>query len=209
LRLHQPITRLPRISQGRFTPRLRYSHFSLGFHFASITAGGSAPLIATALLAWTGSGYVIALYILLSAAVTFASAIFLPDLTNSEMSQEVAWQTDTFRSACWSGGAGFTSARKWLRSRNFDARHHSDRQFLSAWLTTRFEAIGHGRTDGVAISDLSGRSSCRSLLWLSTPGAACTSADRGFRADLRDGAPEARYRAGSAGPSGQIFARGG
>jgi hypothetical protein len=32
----------------------------------------------TALLAWTGSGYVIALYILLSAAVTFVSAMFLP-----------------------------------------------------------------------------------------------------------------------------------
>ena len=73
-----------------FTPRLRYSGFSLGFHFASITAGGPAPLIATALLAWTGSGYVIALYILLSAAVTFASAIFLPDLTNRDISQEVA-----------------------------------------------------------------------------------------------------------------------
>ena len=73
-----------------FTPRLRYSGFSLGFHFASITAGGPAPLIATALLAWTGSGYVIALYILLCAAVTFASAIFLPDRTNRDISQEVA-----------------------------------------------------------------------------------------------------------------------
>jgi MFS family permease len=73
-----------------FTPRLRYSGFSLGFHFASITAGGPAPLIATTLLAWTGSGYVIALYILLSAAVTFVSAMFLPDLTNRDISQEVA-----------------------------------------------------------------------------------------------------------------------
>ena len=59
-------------------------------HFASITAGGPAPLIATALLAWTGSGYVIALYILLSAAVTFVSAMFLPDRTNRDISQEVA-----------------------------------------------------------------------------------------------------------------------
>ena len=73
-----------------FTPRLRYSGFSLGFHFASITAGGPAPLIATALLAWTGSGYVIALYSLLSAAVTFVSAMFLPDRTNRDISQEVA-----------------------------------------------------------------------------------------------------------------------
>ena len=47
-------------------------------------------MIATALLAWTGSGYVIALYILLCAAVTFASAMFLPDRTNRDISQEVA-----------------------------------------------------------------------------------------------------------------------
>jgi hypothetical protein len=47
-------------------------------------------LIATALLAWTGSGYVIALYVLLSAAVTFALALFLPDLANRDISQEVA-----------------------------------------------------------------------------------------------------------------------
>src|SRR5262249_31064601 len=60
-----------------FTPRLRYSGFSLGFHFASVPAGGPAPLIAPALLAADGSGYVIALYILLSAVVTFVSAMFL------------------------------------------------------------------------------------------------------------------------------------
>ena len=36
-----------------FSPRLRYSGASLGFHLASIIAGGPAPLIATALLAST------------------------------------------------------------------------------------------------------------------------------------------------------------
>src|SRR6266536_653549 len=65
-----------------FTPRLRYSGFSLGFHLSSITAGGPAPLIATALLAATGSGYVIALYILFCVVVTIVSTIFLPDHTN-------------------------------------------------------------------------------------------------------------------------------
>jgi hypothetical protein len=73
-----------------FTPRLRYSGFSLGFHLASITAGGPARLIATALLAATGSGYAIALYILFCAFVTVASTIFLPDRTNRDISQEVA-----------------------------------------------------------------------------------------------------------------------
>ena len=74
-----------------FTPRLRYSGFSLGFHFASITAGGPAPLIATALLAAYGSGYVIALYILVSVIVTIVSTVFLPDLTNRDISQEAVY----------------------------------------------------------------------------------------------------------------------
>jgi hypothetical protein len=46
-----------------FTPRLRYSGSSIGYQLASVIAGGPAPLIATALLAATGSGYVIAAYI--------------------------------------------------------------------------------------------------------------------------------------------------
>jgi hypothetical protein len=43
-----------------FTPRLRYSGASIGYQLASALAGGPAPLIATALLAATGSGYAIA-----------------------------------------------------------------------------------------------------------------------------------------------------
>ena len=74
-----------------FTPRLRYSGFSLGFHLSSITAGGPAPLIATALLAVTGSGYVIALYILFCAVVSVAATIFLPDRTNRDISEEEAY----------------------------------------------------------------------------------------------------------------------
>jgi MFS family permease len=74
-----------------FTPRLRYSGFSLGFHLSSITAGGPAPLIATALLAVTGSGYVIALYILFCAVVSVAATIFLPDRTNRDISEEQAY----------------------------------------------------------------------------------------------------------------------
>ena len=71
-----------------FAPRLRYSGFSLGFHLASVTAGGPAPLIATALLAATGSGYVIALYILFCAVVSVVATIFLPDYTNRDISRE-------------------------------------------------------------------------------------------------------------------------
>ena len=74
-----------------FTPRLRYSGSSLGFHLASIIAGGPAPLIATALLAWTGSGYSIALYILISAVISIAATVPLPDYTNLDISEEPAY----------------------------------------------------------------------------------------------------------------------
>jgi MFS family permease len=76
-----------------FAPRLRYSGFSLGFHLSSITAGGPAPLIATALLAATGSGYVIALYILFCALVSVVTTSFLPDRTNRDISEEQAYGT--------------------------------------------------------------------------------------------------------------------
>jgi MFS family permease len=73
-----------------FPPRLRYSGFSLGFHLSSITAGGPAPLIATALFAATGSGYVVACYILFCAIVTILATTFLPDYTNRDISYENA-----------------------------------------------------------------------------------------------------------------------
>ena len=71
-----------------FTPRLRYSGSSLGFHLSSVIAGGPAPLIATALFAATGSGYTVALYILFCAVVSVTATAFLPDYTNRDISQE-------------------------------------------------------------------------------------------------------------------------
>ena len=71
-----------------FTPRLRYSGSSLGFHLSSVIAGGPAPLIATALFAATGSGYAVAGYILFCAIVSISATAFLPDYTNRDISQE-------------------------------------------------------------------------------------------------------------------------
>jgi MFS family permease len=73
-----------------FTPRLRYSGCSIGYHLASITAGGPAPLIATAILAWTGSGYAIAGYIAACAVVSIIATALMPDHTNKDISQERA-----------------------------------------------------------------------------------------------------------------------
>src|SRR6202043_598321 len=73
-----------------FSPRLRYSGSSLGFHLSSVIAGGPAPLIATALLAWTGSGYVIAGYIAACAVISIIATLLMPDYTNRDISEEHA-----------------------------------------------------------------------------------------------------------------------
>jgi MFS family permease len=74
-----------------FSPRLRYSGSSLGYHLASVIAGGPAPLIATALLASTGSGYSVAIYVLMCAIVSVSATALLPDYTNRDISQEHAY----------------------------------------------------------------------------------------------------------------------
>jgi hypothetical protein len=71
-----------------FTPRLRYSGSSLGFHLSSVIAGGPAPLIATALFAAYQSGYAVAVYILFCSIVSITATSFLPDYTNRDISQE-------------------------------------------------------------------------------------------------------------------------
>jgi MFS family permease len=71
-----------------FTPRLRYSGSSLGYQFASIIAGGPAPLIATALLAAFHSGAAVAVYIAACCVIGFISAARMPDFTGMDISAE-------------------------------------------------------------------------------------------------------------------------
>jgi MFS family permease len=71
-----------------FIPRLRYSGASIGFQFAAVFAGGPAPLIATALLASTGSGQVIALYIFGCTIVSVAATAALPNNKDRDFARE-------------------------------------------------------------------------------------------------------------------------
>jgi hypothetical protein len=77
------------IAEG-FTPRLRYSGCSIGYQLASVTAGGPAPLIATALFAAYGTGYAIAIYIAVCAIVSIIATMMMPDHTNKDISAENA-----------------------------------------------------------------------------------------------------------------------
>jgi hypothetical protein len=71
-----------------FTPRLRYSGASIGFQLAAVFAGGPAPLIATAILAATGSGQMIALYIFGCAIVSVAATAALPNNTDRDFARD-------------------------------------------------------------------------------------------------------------------------
>ncbi len=71
-----------------FTPRLRYSGASITYQLASITAGGPAPLIATALFATYHSGTPIAIYILITAIISIIATAFLKDYTGKDISAE-------------------------------------------------------------------------------------------------------------------------
>jgi MFS family permease len=71
-----------------FTPRLRYSGASITYQLASITAGGPAPLIATALFAVYKSGTPIAIYILVTAVISIIATMFLRDYTGKDVSAE-------------------------------------------------------------------------------------------------------------------------
>jgi hypothetical protein len=71
-----------------FSPRLRYTGASLGFHLASLIAGGPAPLIATALFVRYHTGYAISIYIALCAVVSLISTAMMPDYTGQDISRE-------------------------------------------------------------------------------------------------------------------------
>jgi hypothetical protein len=71
-----------------FTPRLRYSGASLGYQFASVIAGGPAPLIATALFAAYHTGYAVAVYLAICAVISLVSTALMPDYTSKDVSAE-------------------------------------------------------------------------------------------------------------------------
>jgi hypothetical protein len=61
-----------------FGTGVRYSGAGLGYQLASVIAGGPAPLIATAILARTGSSTWISLYIVGCAVVSFIALLLMP-----------------------------------------------------------------------------------------------------------------------------------
>lgn len=61
-----------------FPTKVRYTGFALSFNFANVVFGGTAPLVATALIKYTGNPIAPAYYILLIAAIALV-AIYYSD----------------------------------------------------------------------------------------------------------------------------------
>ncbi len=80
-----------------FGTNVRYSGVSLGYQMTAVFAGGLAPFIATALLAWAGDIWPVALYVMAAALISLISVYlatesFRDDLTE-EITQEPGRQT--------------------------------------------------------------------------------------------------------------------
>ncbi|MGE4062516.1 MAG: MFS transporter [Rhodospirillaceae bacterium] len=71
-----------------FTGRLRYSGASIGYQLTAIVAGGPAPIVATALLAYYGSGYAIAAYLFVCCLISIAATLALKDRTGKDIDSE-------------------------------------------------------------------------------------------------------------------------
>ncbi len=81
-----------------FGTRVRYSGVSIGYQLASILAGGLAPIIAVALVAATGTGYAISVYVLVAALVTIAAVATYGETSRRDLAADPALdrkRTDT------------------------------------------------------------------------------------------------------------------
>ena len=69
-----------------FPARLRYSGASLGFQIGAALSGGLTPLIAAALMAWSGGAtWPISVYLIACACITLTATIFAPETARTEL----------------------------------------------------------------------------------------------------------------------------
>ena len=72
-----------------FGTRVRYSGASLGYQLASVFAGGLSPLIATALLSWSGGKpWPIAMYMVAMALITLVSVYLAAETLSGDIAAE-------------------------------------------------------------------------------------------------------------------------
>src|SRR5262249_11393248 len=67
-----------------FGTRVRYSGAALGANIAAATSGGFSPLIATALLGWSGTSAV-SMFIIVLSLITLVSVLLAPETARSPL----------------------------------------------------------------------------------------------------------------------------
>jgi MHS family shikimate/dehydroshikimate transporter-like MFS transporter len=72
-----------------FGANVRYSGVSLGYQVSAVIAGGLAPFIATALLAWAGSYWPVALYIMVVSLISFVSVFLATETFHGGLAEEL------------------------------------------------------------------------------------------------------------------------
>jgi metabolite-proton symporter len=68
-----------------FDTRVRYSGASMGYQVAGIFGGALAPIIATALLAWSGSWVAVALYVVAALTVTMVALVVARETARDDL----------------------------------------------------------------------------------------------------------------------------
>jgi len=74
-----------------FPPNVRYSGSSIGYHLASLTSGGPAPLICAYLLHTYGTSTAISVYLAVIAAISLVSALCLKDRSKTDYATNEGW----------------------------------------------------------------------------------------------------------------------
>jgi hypothetical protein len=98
-----------------FPTSLRYAGAGMGYQLASVIAGGPAPLVATYLLAHTGSGYSIAAAILGCAVVTLVAVSLMDDHSRSDIDDDASFGREVVTAAPHdraAAPAGHTTGRR-------------------------------------------------------------------------------------------------
>ncbi len=85
-----------------FGTGIRYTGAGLGYQLASITAGGPAPLIATAILAGTGSTTWISIYIIICAVISMVALLMMHPRPPEADEADLASEDQAGMDAAWS-----------------------------------------------------------------------------------------------------------
>lgn len=73
-----------------FGTRTRYSGASVSYQFAAILGGGFAPMICTALVAWTGSSLGVVVYVIAVSLISLVCSYLLTETFRRDLSEEPA-----------------------------------------------------------------------------------------------------------------------